>query len=212
MPANATATCNGTSCGYTCNAGFHDCGGGNCLADTSTGSCGTSCTACPVPANSASICNAGLCDYNCTAPYGDCNNLAGDGCEINLSADVNNCGLCARACMNPGNATPICTGGSCNYTCLAGYADCDMALVNGCEASLLSTANCGACMVACPGGTPRCQLAGSTYSCVACGAGETYCSDSNSCTDLTSDPNNCGMCGMQCPVLMTCVASACIMP
>ena len=34
VPANGTATCNGTSCGITCNAGFHNCGG-LCVSNTS---------------------------------------------------------------------------------------------------------------------------------------------------------------------------------
>jgi hypothetical protein len=137
--------------------------------------------------------------------------MASDGCEINLSSDVNNCGLCARQCMNPGNATPVCTGGNCDFTCLPGYADCDMMVINGCETNLLSTSNCGACTAACPGSTPRCQLNAGTYSCVACGASETYCSGSNSCADLQTDPNNCGVCGMRCPLIKpTCTLGACL--
>src|SRR4029077_14296517 len=46
--ANTTATCNGTACVYTCNAGFHMCGNA-CVADTNTtgANCTAACIQCP---------------------------------------------------------------------------------------------------------------------------------------------------------------------
>ena len=41
-----------------------------------------------------------------------------------------------------------CTGGVCNRRCVAGFANCDGTLDNGCE-SIDSTPNCGACGVRC---------------------------------------------------------------
>ena len=62
--ANATATCVGSACGFTCNAGFHDCGG-VCADDTSVNSCGTSCTACMPPASGMPTCSGGGCGFTC---------------------------------------------------------------------------------------------------------------------------------------------------
>src|SRR6185436_368776 len=47
-PSNATATCSGTGCGFTCNGGYHDCGG-TCESNNSTATCGASCTPCSAP-------------------------------------------------------------------------------------------------------------------------------------------------------------------
>ena len=41
--ANASVSVQGTSCVYTCNGGFHECGDA-CLSNTSPDSCGSSCT------------------------------------------------------------------------------------------------------------------------------------------------------------------------
>jgi Flp pilus assembly pilin Flp len=50
-----------------------------------------------------------------------------------------------------------------------------------------------------------------TTSTVACPAGDTDCS--GVCVDLTSDPDNCGGCGILCPaVTPACIASTCQIP
>ncbi|MHB8879668.1 MAG: hypothetical protein ACYC8T_38760, partial [Myxococcaceae bacterium] len=54
-PPNATATCNGVSCGSTCNTGFHLCAG-NCASNSSIGSCGSSCSPCTAPPNATPSC------------------------------------------------------------------------------------------------------------------------------------------------------------
>ena len=52
-------------------------------------SCGNACGV----ANSVGACSAGVCSIaSCNAGYGNCNGIAADGCETDLSIDVNNCG------------------------------------------------------------------------------------------------------------------------
>ena len=67
-PANATATCDGTACGFVCNVGFHDCGG-PCVSDTAVATCGASCTACVAPANGVATCDGTGCGFTCDAGY-----------------------------------------------------------------------------------------------------------------------------------------------
>jgi len=56
--ANATATCNGTACVYTCNAGFHMCGN-TCVPDTNT--TGADCTAACIHCPGAQTCVNNVC-------------------------------------------------------------------------------------------------------------------------------------------------------
>src|SRR5690606_39006643 len=67
-PPNATATCDGTSCGFTCNTGYHRCGDA-CVRNDSVNSCGTSCTPCPVPANGTATCDGTSCGFTCNTGY-----------------------------------------------------------------------------------------------------------------------------------------------
>jgi hypothetical protein len=46
-PANGAASCNGTTCAYTCNANFHLCPDNTCASNTNTARCGASCMPCP---------------------------------------------------------------------------------------------------------------------------------------------------------------------
>jgi hypothetical protein len=145
MNVNASASsCNGTKCGYTCNAGFGDCvqTGANtdgCETNTNTtvahcGSCGTSCDT--VNSNGA-MCAGGACTYTgCKAGFADCSMNAPDfdGCETPTNT-INNCSGCGIVC-NAVNATvAACNGFTCSYTCKPGFYDCVQNGVNtdGCE-------------------------------------------------------------------------------
>jgi hypothetical protein len=80
-----------------------------------------------------------------------------DGCAAMIPG---NC--CGAVCPSAEHASPVCSGGTCTIACMAGYANCDGALANGCEMSLAtSDAHCGACNVACTTGQ-RCEAGACT--------------------------------------------------
>src|SRR5690606_18918792 len=88
----------------------------------------------------------------------------GPGCETHTDSDVTRCGSCESACPAPPNATPTCVGGTCGFSCQAGFADCNMMPGDGCEVDLSTdAAHCGAC-------NNRCVTGGSVLG-VACVAG-----------------------------------------
>lgn len=70
-PANSTASCSsGGSCTFTCVSGYHNCSSA-CLSNTSTSSCGASCTACPGPAlgPGTATCDGTSCGLSCASGY-----------------------------------------------------------------------------------------------------------------------------------------------
>jgi hypothetical protein len=52
---------------------------------------------------------AGAGGSACVKPLADCNQIAGDGCEVDLSSDPSNCGYCGKVCDPAGD----CSGGVC---------------------------------------------------------------------------------------------------
>ncbi len=217
---HANATCASAACAIaSCSAGFADCNGtaaDGCEVDTTSsaancGGCGLGCTT----ANATPACVGSTCAIGaCSSGYTDCDGLASTGCEVHTAADPNNCGGCGHVC-SLANANATCSAGACAVgSCKAGYADCDGVASNGCETNLAVAAHCGACTgSACSGGTPVCSASNGTYSCVSgCpGSAPTLC-NGTSCVDTTSDPNNCGGCGMGCAVphaTAKCASSTC---
>jgi hypothetical protein len=207
-PANATATCNSSICGFACTAGYADCDGNSAngcevnLLNTAAhcGACGRTCTAGP---NATATCNSGNCTRSCLPGYADCNGDPNDGCEVNILTSNASCGGCGLACTGGPNTIAACSSGSCIRTCVAGYADCNGNLADGCEINTnTSASNCGAC-----GRT--CSLANATSVCSAgscainvCSTGFANCDGlaSNGCEINTrTDLGNCGTCGNVCP-------------
>ena len=133
-----------TSDPKNCGSCGHDCGGGSC----SGGQCLASCSgATPDP------CGATLC--------------------TNKLTDKANCGTCGHACMAaPSNASNVCVGGQCDFTCNGGLTKCSGACVN----TSTDTLNCGGCGKPC---------AGTCQSGVCCTGGKTNCG--GTCVDLTCD-------------------------
>jgi hypothetical protein len=120
------------------------------------------------------ICAGSACVVSCPAGLASC---AGS-CVVTAN-DPANCGGCGVVCPARANAATVCVSGDCNFVCSAGFADCDLAAGNGCEASLrTSSAHCGACGVACAAGR----------SCVA-GACVTTCPAGSVCLSGTPDPS-----------------------
>src|SRR5262245_10458064 len=114
-PPNSIASCVAGVCQVgTCTAGFADCNQNavdgcetNVTSLTNCGACGN---VCPAPPNVAPSCVAGFCQVGaCFGGFADCNSDLSDGCEINVTSDVNNCGACGTVCA-PGLA---CVGSVC---------------------------------------------------------------------------------------------------
>jgi hypothetical protein len=141
---------------------------------------------------------------SCTGTFEDCDGLPGNGCERNLTSDVDHCGLCYLACAVP-NGTPACVGGACQVAaCDAPFADCNASPADGCETNTSSSlANCGGCNLACayphaaaacPNGS--CQLAACDLFYADCnGVAADGCE-----VPTASDPLHCGWCA-PCPAV-----------
>lgn len=117
-------------------------------------------------ANAVAGCDTnGACDISgCIAPFHDCNQMASDGCEVDVGHDALNCGQCGCRCgtgdptdCDAGqNVAPIIRGvpgcrlGTCVVgQCDLGWGDCDDDAANGCETPLDGSAACGVCGTTC---------------------------------------------------------------
>ena len=105
--------------GIACPMGLGDCDGveaNGCEVDLRNnpahcGGCGAVCRGGP---NATTACRSGMCgETRCNPGRSDCNNDLADGCEINITADVNNCGVCGRVCTSADGGRAVCMGGSC---------------------------------------------------------------------------------------------------
>jgi hypothetical protein len=168
--------------------------------------------------NPFNSCVDGSCQLVCPTGFADCDGDVRNGCEADTRTSALHCGRCANVCAGPGGAPGTCRAGACVEACRAGFADCDGAAANGCEADLSRSESCGSCASQCSGARGLCLVAvdpgtGSrSYSCQAsCPAGTTTCG--SRCTDLQSDPANCGRCDAACPAgagaSATCAAGVC---
>jgi hypothetical protein len=153
-----TAACgtNGYCEADVCDSGYDDCNGfygDGCETSTSsdTSSCGGCGNICP-EMNAYASCTAGTCGFDsCYPGYADCNIDSGDGCEVDVTSDVNNCGTCNTICSFP-NATAVCASSSCVIgACDTGYGDCNIDSGDGCETFLNGSDvnNCGGCNTVC---------------------------------------------------------------
>jgi hypothetical protein len=144
------------------------------------------------------------------------NNCSGTVDEgIDFSADPANCGACGQVCSFP-NGEAACVNGQCSLvSCEPGFAHCDSALPQGCETSLFSVTNCGACGNVCAG-APN-----STSVCISgqCGAdcfnGFENCNGDllDGCeADVANNVQNCGSCGQACGAGQVCVNAQCFDP
>jgi hypothetical protein len=156
--ANSAASCLGSACRYTCNAGFADCDGNasngcevNLASDLAhCGTCNNRCAS----ANTTSACTAGACAVqSCAGTFRNCDGAASNGCEANIATSTAHCGACNSACPARANAATTCAGGACGFTCNAGFNDCDDDAANGCETA-------GACVYASCNAVPRTRPSG----------------------------------------------------
>lgn len=189
-PPNATATCDGASCGFACGAGFGDCDGApdnGCEADLSSaatcGSCGASCAA-PTP-----FCNGGVCANDCGALV-----ACGASC-VDVTTDPLHCGGCDTACPTAPNGAATCTNGACGLACNAGHHLCAGVCVG--DDSITA---CGAACAPCPNppnGIASCLGGVCDF---GCNAGYADCDGSaaNGCESSLSASGSCGSCGTVC--------------
>jgi hypothetical protein len=134
-PANAIPACVQGACGFACNSSTRLCpaappsGQATCQLETDA-SCGPSCAACPgPPAGGRGVCNpgpavgAGTCAVSCDAGFHVCG-TAGTSCFAD--DDAAHCGAACLDCSAsaPANASPLCTGGACAFTCNPGWMRC----------------------------------------------------------------------------------------
>ena len=187
----------------SCPAGRGDCNGvaeDGCetLLDTldACGGCGVTCE---LP-HAAPTCAAGRCAITaCTTGWADCNGIVDDGCETSLRS-TDHCGACGTAC-ELANAVESCQEMRCELvSCYAGFGDCDGTVGTGCETSLITASDCGACGRACSDALlPLCGISAlGSRGCVAACAAPAGTQCGTSCVDTASDPQACGSCGVVC--------------
>jgi hypothetical protein len=229
-PACAAAACATSACA----SGWTDCNGqptDGCETNTLTdaahcGACGTVCSG----ANATMACAGGCYLAGCAFGWADCNDSPTDGCEQNVASDVAHCGGCGNACPARPQASSQCFEGICLLeSCADGWADCDGAVENGCEAAVgKDLMNCGVCGnvcdqdLACVNGSctckncsvPHAQTACVTQQCIFVGC-EPHWGDCNNdlgdgCETQTAfDAMNCGACGNACPPNQRCYSGKC---
>ncbi len=95
-------TCSAGSCTPTCGKTQTACAtdAGLLCTDTAVdpencGGCGTPCAA---VANANAVCTNSACGFVCTTTHADCNEVASDGCEVDLSSTQTSCGKCGNVC------------------------------------------------------------------------------------------------------------------
>ncbi len=172
-----------------------------------------------VPAcNPALDSNACVAAPQCSGSLRDCKNSGLDGCETDVSADVNNCGACGNKCPTPTSGQAVCDDGVCGSAVCGGrYKDCNGDPSDGCETDTYrNTDNCGACGSKCPGGTNAAAACSLGQCKLACQAGYLNCDGQtdNGCeTNGAADINHCGTCGNRClpsgAANATCAAGSC---
>ena len=223
---NGAPGCTAGLCGIgSCNAPFKDCNGAvadGCEVNTAgdVNNCGACGNKCPTPPNAASAsCGAGACKFTCLPGWADCDGNPANGCEVNLTADVNNCGACNNLCgLKPNTVGSVCAAGTCQYTCSSGFGDCNGNPADGCETNTAGDINnCGACGARCSVANGSGTCSGGACRVLSCNNPFRDCdaSSADGCeANSSSDPRNCGACNNVCPnrpftSATTCVGSGC---
>jgi hypothetical protein len=153
----------------------------------------------PATGNIVTTCNAGFADAN--------NNLATDGCEVNLMTDVLNCGTVGNDVSYVPNGTGGCVNGKAVIvSCNAGFADVDQQVANGCEVNLMTDPNnCGSIgNTVPPSGTNHANYACVNGKVVIAGCTSGFADVNGLVNDgcevnLSTDVNNCGSVGNKVP-------------
>jgi hypothetical protein len=212
-PLPGTDTGVGDDAGVSGDDGGEIEGGCSTTLDT-TENCGACGVACELAKSTGAACgDGGLCTYTgCTPDWLDCDNAPpnANGCESSITSTAS-CGACGNTCDAEHSLGASCVlgdGGApkCEYTgCAPGWADCDPSGIDtdGCETSLATAANCGACGKACD--TKNSQGAscsdGATCSYTGCNANYFDCNttppDLDGCEKGPVTGATCNVCGGQ---------------
>ena len=211
-------------CGTACPGGI--CSGGACVTcEEGTTPCGAACVDTKTDLNNCGFCG-NLCgtqciDGQCTgvgpAPALRClwgETICGDEC-VNISEDRANCGGCGIVCP----ADSICGPMGVCHPCAPGLTVCG----DTCVDITSDLNNCGACGYVCPDDANYCGDGGDGIVCAyppisgpqalaptdvaSCPPGQVDCG--GICVDLSSDPFNCGSCGVICAAGTSCQSGAC---
>lgn len=126
-------------------------------------------------------------------------------CDADLRSDRNNCGACGVTCPGErGDERYDCVEGQCVLRCTERnhVADCDGIVDNGCETSLKTNENCGACGKTCADPeTAPCLMDTGTPEC-GCPSPYTYCKPAKAgdraCFNVDFNSSHCGGCGNVC--------------
>lgn len=137
----------------------------------------------------------------CDDDWVDCDGAADNGCEADTRS-VDHCGACFHACHFDGTVA-LCVDGQCAPgACLDGLGDCDGDPATGCETSLTSLADCGACGASCDIDHASETCAGGHCEIGACEPGWGDCDDDpDTCERPLDTTDDCGACGNDCSLL-----------
>ncbi|MEY4579881.1 MAG: hypothetical protein RL701_4584 [Pseudomonadota bacterium] len=176
----------------------------------SCGTCDNSCTALPNVA--APTCTAQGCATLCKQGFADCNAKTSDGCETNLTLGTS-CGSCSADCGRlPHVQSSGCSEGACrNLLCEPGFGECDGDAANGCERSLMTTVDCGACDRPCAPAHAQGDCGTGQCSHGACDTGFGDCDGvaANGCEASLGTADHCGSCGNACAAGVACLNGRC---
>jgi hypothetical protein len=155
-----------------------------------------------------------LAPLDCPPGFANCNGKRGDGCEANLTSDVQHCGACQKACPSE-TATSTCVAGACQVAqCPSPQErDCNRSIADGCETDVQTDLkHCGACGTECgSAGTKqaRCTEGKCQLSCLP-GFADCDGVPTNGCeTNLQENSDHCGRCAFACNGV-ACAEAACV--
>ena len=217
----ATMTCQAGSCVFeACEASFGDCNqdpSDGCETNiqddvTHCGGCGQAC----VFPQADAACVQGSCKLGaCLAGWADCDLDGSNGCESELSSDELNCGTCGTDCTTLPHASGACVTGICQVgPCEMGFADCNDITDDGCETSIASDPeHCGSCGSACdlPNASATCAVGACEVDVCATGFLDCNLVAEDGCeSESSTDPQNCGQCGVACAANESCKNGVCV--
>ncbi|WP_437546453.1 hypothetical protein WME97_42335 [Sorangium sp. So ce367] len=105
---------------------------------------------------SSNQCSSSGCNPVCSGLWRNCDGNGMNGCEKDVSSDVNACGACNTQCLQAHASATACTAGTCVPTCDPGWKACGDPS-GGCTTQLGTASNCGDCGHVCSGTRSICS-------------------------------------------------------